>query len=335
MGIEDLDLKKFKEYTRKERPVNDVCAKFGLSILEFEYLVFKLKQSGINIIVSDYGEDATVLNLDERNLNGDNIYTLDNDSKEFNALIISDTRLGSKYQQLSRLNFAYLEAQRQGIDKVIHCGDLTEGLYNLKSPFYQSLFLDTTDSQVDYVIDHYPYIEGIKTYFITGDQDATHTKRNGVDIGKLIANERDDMIYLGNMRCLLNINKMKVLVQHLKVGAFDRAKTISYKPQEAIYSMRSEEKVDIILDGHILASEQLTERNMRELAVPSIVATTPRIRNSAIPHNVGFIILRTTLSKDGKLKDFSATFSPFYQTDKDDYSSTKVLKIGGIKNNEI
>ena len=77
----------------------------------FSCIINRLKSSGINIIVSGFGEDATVLNLDERNLNGDNIYTIDiGDEREFNALVISDTRLGSKYQQLSRLNFSYLEA---------------------------------------------------------------------------------------------------------------------------------------------------------------------------------------------------------------------------------
>lgn len=330
MALENLDLKKFKEYTRKERTCNDVCDHFDLNILEFSCLVNRLKASGINIIVSGVGEDATVLNLDERNLNGDNIYTLDiGEDNEFNALLISDTRLGSKYQQLSRLNFAYQEAWKNGIDKVIMLGDITEGLYSLKNPYYDTLFCDTTDKQIDYVVDNYPYIEGMKTYFITGDQDATHTAKNGVDIGRVISEERDDMIYLGNMRCMLNIRKMKILAQHLKIGAFDRAKTISLKPQDAIYAMRSEEKADIILDGHILASEQLTERGMRELAVPSLVATTPRIRKSAIPHNVGFILLKTKLTKDGKFDNMEATFSPFYQTDEDDYTSTKVLKIGG------
>ena len=330
MAIEDLDLKKFKAYTRKERSCNDVCNHFGINILEFSCIVNRLKASGINIIVSGSGDDATVLNLDERNLSGDNIFTLDigNDT-EFNALVISDTRLGSKYQQLSRLNFAYQEAWRNGIDKTILLGDVTEGLYGLNNPYYDTLFADTTDKQVDYVIDNYPYIEGMKTYFITGDQDATHTAKNGMNIGRIISEERDDMIYLGNMRCTLNIRKMKILAQHLKIGAFDRAKTISLKPQDAIYAMRSEEKVDIILDGHILASQQMTERSMREIAVPSLVATTPKIRKSAIPHNVGFVLLKAKLTRDGKFDNMEAVFAPFYQTDEDDYSRTKVLRIGG------
>ena len=136
---------------------------------------------------------------------------------------------------------------------------MTEGLYRLKNPYYQTLFVDTTDDQIDYVVEHYPYIEGMQTYFITGDQDATHTAINGVDIGRIIDSEREDMTYLGNMRCTMNINKMKVLVQHLKVGAFDRAKTISLKQQDAISAIRSEEKVDIILDGHTLQERHVEQ----------------------------------------------------------------------------
>ena len=332
MALEDFDLKKFKEFTRKERTCDEVCSHFGLNILEFGCIINRLKQTGINILVSGFGEDATILNLDERNLNGDNIYTIDiGDEREFNALVISDPRLGSRYQQLSRLNFSYLEAYRNGFDKAILLGDITEGLYSLKNQYHDTLFLDTTEKQVEYVINNYPYIEGMKTYFITGDQDMTHTAKNGINIGRLISLERDDMVYLGDMRCTLNVKKMKILAQHLKIGKFDRSKTISLKPQDAIYAMRSEEDADIILDGHLLSSEQLTERGMREIAVPSLVATTPRIRKSAIPHNVGFVLLRTNLTKDGKFNDMEATFAPFYQTDEDDYSTTKVLKIGGRK----
>ena len=40
MAIEDLDLKKFKEYTRRERTCNDVCEHFGLNILEFSKVIY-------------------------------------------------------------------------------------------------------------------------------------------------------------------------------------------------------------------------------------------------------------------------------------------------------
>lgn len=333
MAIDNLDLKKFKEYIRKERACKDVCAKFNISILEFTSVISKLRSMGINIIMYGVEDDAYVINLDERNLNGDNIYTIDiNDDNHFDALLLSDTRFGSKYQQLSKVNFAYQMANKLGINKVIHLGDISEGLYSVKSLYYSTLFKDTTKDQISYIVNNYPYIEGTTTYFITGDQDLTHTIKNGVDIGRAISDERDDMVYLGNMRCTLNVRKMKILAQHLKIGAFDRAKTISLKPQDFLYSMRSEEKVDIVLDGHILVDQQITEREMSEISVPSMVATTPRIRSNAVPHNVGFIILNVNLTKDGKFRNKYATYAPFYQTDIDDYEHCKVLKIGGKKN---
>lgn len=332
MAIEDLDIKKFKEYTRRQRTCNDVCNKFGLNIFEFSIIIARLREAGINIIVSGVGDDATILNLDERNLNGDNLYTIDiENSNEFKALLISDTRFGSKYQQLSRVNDAYEQAYKNGYRHVIHLGDITEGLYSMKSPYYQTLFANTTEEQVDYVVEHYPYIEGMTTYFITGDQDITHTAANGIDIGRAISRNREDMVYLGNMRCSLNVRNTKILVQHLKIGAFDRAKTISLKPQDFIASMRSEEKVDIILDGHLLVNQQITEREMEEISVPSLVATTPRIRSNAIAHNVGYVLLNVKMNNYGKFLEKEATYAPYYQTDKEDYTSAKVLKIGGKK----
>ena len=59
MGIEDLDLKKFKEYTRKERTCNEVCSKFGISILEFSYLV-NMYNTNENILFSA-GTDGSLI----------------------------------------------------------------------------------------------------------------------------------------------------------------------------------------------------------------------------------------------------------------------------------
>lgn len=330
MGIENLDIKEFKEFIRKEKNVSDVCAKFDISILEFGCIVSRLKTKGINIIVTGKGDETTVLNLDERNLGGDNIYTIDiGDETEFKALLLSDTRIGSIYEQPSRLNETYYNAFTDGYNKAILLGDITEGLYSKRNKYFSSLYLPTTEEQVERVINYYPYIEGMTTYFITGDQDLTHTTKNGVDIGRLISERREDMIYLGQMSCVININKMKILANHLKVGAFDRAKTVSYKQQEYMYSMRSEDKADIILNGHLLVDEQLDEREMTEISVPSLVATTPRIKSNGVTHNVGSTLLNCSFTKYGKLEKVNAIVSPYYQTDQDDYLRAKVLKMGG------
>lgn len=325
MAIKDFDIEQFKEYTRRERRCKDVCNKFGINILEFGAIVASLKETGTNIILDGTDENACILNLDERDLSGDNYYTIDiGKDTEFKTLVISDTRLGSKYQQLTRLNAAYVEAYRQGYRYAIVLGDISEGLYPLDSEYYPSLFKTTTDSQVDYIIENYPYIEGMKTLFITGDRDWKHKK--SVDIGKAIEAERDDMIYLGNKRCTINLRKTKILAQHLKVGDFN-ATTVSLKAEKAMKAMRSEEKVDLILDGHIMVDQQMTSRKMEEIQLPSMVATTPKIRKDAVSNNVGYVLLKINLYKDGRFRNKEATFAPYYQTDKDDYNTVKPLNM--------
>ena len=92
--------------------------------------------------------------------------------------------------------------------------------------------------------------------------------------------------------------------------------------------------MDLILNGHLLVDQQFQERGMEYISVPSLVATTPRIRSNAVPHNVGYVLLTAYLTKDGRFKEKEVTYAPYYQTYKDDYSKVKVLK-RGAKNNEI
>ena len=51
------------------------------------------------------------------------------------GVVISDTRICSKSQQISILNDIYIHAAEMGYNNVIHCGNFTEGLYSSKSEY--------------------------------------------------------------------------------------------------------------------------------------------------------------------------------------------------------
>ena len=119
----------------------------------------------------------------------------------FKFIVISDTRIGSKSQQLSILNDIYQKASEMGINNVIHCGNLTEGLYSSTSEYSDSTFLDDSQIQIDYIAKNYPKYDSIKTYFITGPKDQIHLKKNNLNIGRRISKARPDLIYLGQNSC--------------------------------------------------------------------------------------------------------------------------------------
>ena len=94
-----------RELCAKERNIYDIC--FQLEINEYEILalVRELRNEGINIITKVYDDDLYLFDLGERNLSTHFNYNLTTDTNnEFKFVAISDTRIGSKQQQLSILN---------------------------------------------------------------------------------------------------------------------------------------------------------------------------------------------------------------------------------------
>ena len=141
-----------------------------------------------------------MINLGDMKFHDKNTYSFVTDETNvFKFIAIADTRLGSKSQQLSILNDIYLKGHEMGYDNVFLCGNISAGLYPITDVYAETNFINDTQEQIDYIVDHFPYIEGMKTYFITGKRDNKHLKTNKISIGKRISQERDDMIFLGEV----------------------------------------------------------------------------------------------------------------------------------------
>lgn len=135
--------------------------------------------------------------------------------------VVSDTHFGSKQQQETLLNLAYEDFEKNNIITVLHCGDISDGLSHRPEHKYE-VFALGADEQAEYIIQNYPKKESIKTYFILGNHDGWHFKNGGVDIGKVISNSREDMIYLGSQQATVVLNNCKVRLFHpLDGSCFD------------------------------------------------------------------------------------------------------------------
>ena len=93
-----------RELCAKERNIHDICIELELNEYEVLALVRELRNDGINIIAKVYDDDLYLFDLGERDLSFDFNYNLTTDmNNEFRFVAISDTRIGSKQQQLSIL----------------------------------------------------------------------------------------------------------------------------------------------------------------------------------------------------------------------------------------
>jgi predicted phosphodiesterase len=233
--------------------------------------------------------------------------------------IVSDTHLCNKDQQLTFLNKLYDIFKEQGLDKVYHAGDITDGYYRNRPGHIYELIPGCigADEQTEYVVKSYPQREGIETYFIDGNHDQTHIVNGGTNISKKIASERPDMKYLGcsNARVYLTPNCTMELNHPLDGASY----ALSYSTQKYIDSMSGGEKPNILINGHHHKAMYLFYRNIHALEAGTVCAQTPWMRGKRIAAHVGGWIITLWVDKDGTITKFIPEFIPQYTSKKDDY----------------
>lgn len=319
-------LEKLKKLSEKEISLSMLCKELKLNAYEILALAGELRKEGINIQAKKLDDDIYMFNRGEVEAKDENDYEFSTDENgEFKFVAISDTRFGSKSQQLSILNDIYTKAYEMGYKNVIHCGNITEGLHTTSLSYNDDPnFLDDTLRQVDYIIKYYPHVNGIQTYFLTGYKDETHLKKNRINIGKRISDNRPDMTYLGHSSCKVKIDKGSMLIFNPKLG---KTYTVSYRPQQQIDSFRSENKPNILLYGGLLQMEKFPHRNVTCISVPSVCATTKEMNDKRYSNTVGAWYITIKTNEKGLIYKIDAIDSEYYKTNENDYLKPKVLKI--------
>lgn len=229
---------------------------------------------------------------------------------------VSDNHLCSKWQQLTFLHHLYDIYEREGITDVYNSGDITEG-FKMRRGHEHEIFKFGAGDQADYVIDVYPKRKGITTKFITGNHDHSHIKNGGIDIGKLIADKRDDMIYLGMSNAKVYITPSCIVeLNHPLDGA---AYALSYAPQKTIDAMSGGEKPNILLNGHHHKAFYMIYRNIHAFECGTTQAQTPWMRGKRIAAHMGGWIIEAHVDDEGTITRCIGEFIPLYKPMENDY----------------
>lgn len=234
--------------------------------------------------------------------------------------LMGDTQFGSKYAQISHLHDFYDFCEREGIKNIYHTGDITDGIKMRPGHEYE-LYEISADGQRDDVVKNYPYRKGITTHFITGNHDASLFKHVGYDIGRGIAEQREDLIYLGRDCAVVNLTPNCTLeLRHPWDGT---AYAISYKIQKMIEAMEADSKPNILAVGHYHKEETLFYRNVHAIQTACFQSQTPFTRGKGISVFMGGFIITAHVDKNGYIQRYIPEFRPYYTAIKDDYKNFK------------
>ena len=307
-----LYIDKLYKYIKNGMNVEEFMSKFHLSYNELTGILELFRIYGRNvdilkqndIIVFDKPMTRTTPtrkpNLDFKNL----IHT--------EIGVVSDTHFGNIHQQLHLLNNFYQECYNRGITTILHCGDLVDGFYTNRPEQPRQQFLHGFDEQVGYVVDMYPEVNGIKTKYILGSHDETHYKNGLATVSNWISRCRNDMEYLGQDAASININGVKIFMDHPGGGS---AQSISYKPQKRIEILESNYKPKILLIGHYHKSYAFVYRNVHGIEVPSFCDKTQFQQKHGLTNVVGAYILNIYSDKSGNIEYFEPEEILFLEKD--------------------
>ena len=224
------------------------------------------------------------------------------EEKHYKVGLIGDTHLCTKYGRLNLVNDFYKRAVDSGVHAIFHCGDLTDGYYGDHRPEQNyELIARGFDEQAEYILDYYPQVDGIKTYFIQGNHDFSHERNDGATLGKWISRSSNDLVYLGQDKALIppeELGNVKFMIEHPDDGC---GKFYSYALQKNIEALPSGNKPVIYACGHYHKYYYAFYRNVHGFMVPCMCAPSAFISRKHLSSTAGGLILDIYADEKGHI----------------------------------
>lgn len=233
--------------------------------------------------------------------------------KYYRIGLVSDTQIGSKYQQMSLLYDAYKDFDDRQVDFVLHAGDLGDGL-NMYRGHHNEVFKHGGKELKDYIVEQYPSLaRRRRTYVIGGQHDFCWFKQNGYDILEAICEKRKDLVYRGFFDAQFNIKGLNIRLHHPGGGV---AYARSYKLQKYIEnligfvtSIPNAHAPVLLVSGHVHIPVHLPlYMGIDALSMPCFQSQTPYLAEKGLMPVVGYAVAEIYLGADNNLTSTKIEF---------------------------
>ncbi|MEB3214483.1 MAG: hypothetical protein VKL39_24255 [Leptolyngbyaceae bacterium] len=230
--------------------------------------------------------------------------------------LYGDNQYGNVHEATEQY-LAYCERLKaEGITVKLNCGDIFDGHRVYAGQEFELHSLGW-NAQRNHFINTEPVIDGMTTYFITGNHDASLKKLAGVDVGQEIAALRPDWQYIGadygdiTLRTE-NGRQYRIRLIHPDGGT---AYAISYKAQQYANSLDGGTKPHMIGMGHFHKADHLPcYRNMDIIQAGCFEWQTPFMSRKGSAAHVGGWIVRVTVGDEKSMSNsIRAEFMAFYK----------------------
>lgn len=288
---------------------------------EVQRAVDALRDEGVNIKRMG-GENDPVYHIPTE---WDRQYAL-NDGEDLTFALISDTHLGSSAEHLDELHDFYNRCVEQGITDVFHCGDISDG-WNVHPGHLNEIKPEAAGWQRlrDYVVKNYPQRDGITTHFIEGNHDNKFFNRNNIHFGRMIADRREDLNYLGNSQATIYLSREHDITLELIHPSGGKPYTTGYRLQTLYRERNMEDRPTIGGVGHLHGSMYAETEGVKGLYAGAWKGTTTYGKRKGHQAKIGGWILDIRIS-DGEITEFVPKWQGYPERDTDNKYDLESLK---------
>jgi hypothetical protein len=295
----------------KRKTLEDVCNFLDASPDKARKELQKLSEAKYNVEVDDFiaistsvAQGAKHSMLDETMWQGDKV----------SFGFTSDNHLCSHFERLDVLNLLYDLYASEGIHTVLNGGNWIDGEARFNK---NEIHTKGMTKQIDYAVKNYPYREGIKTWFVSGDDHCGwYNQREGINIGEYFQMKREqaglfDMTHLGYVEADIEINEggfeneSWMRVMHAGGGS---AYATSYAPQKIIESLQGGEKPSVLFIGHYHKLSYNVIRNVHVIQMGCTQDQSIFMRKQKIEAHVGGGIIHLRRDKNGIINRVNVEF---------------------------
>jgi predicted phosphodiesterase len=245
-----------------------------------------------------------------------NVQTKNFAGGRFSVGVVTDTHLGSRFQQLTLLNAAYDYFAENGIDTVLHVGDVGAGNGSMYRGQVYEIFVQSADDRFDYIHKNYPRRDGMKTLMVSGNHDHSDLKKQGQNLIDAVCKAREDLVYLGMSGAYVTIHDVPFYLLHSCGGV---AYARSYRMQKLIEQISPENKPKVMLFGHWHTTCELPMyRNVYGWMAGCFESQTPYELEKGLYPELGFTVLEVTANA-GDVIAVRKEWFPFFEPLAEDY----------------
>lgn len=303
---EELADKIIKE--KKTQPIGELAERLGVGVDFVVATIDQLREEGYGIgrhegimIRSKTGEKGEIFDASE---------IID---KYFKIGLVSDNHSSSKKERLEELHAMYDIFEKEGVNVVLHAGDITDGVGVYRGQEYE-VHKFGQQQQIDYAVESYPRRKGIETLFITGNHCLKEYQRGGVDPGYPIARRRDDMTYLGkaHAKVMFPNGAIAELLHPDGGGAY----ALSYKAQKFINNLNPEDVPEMMMWGHYHNSFYMHYRNVHFVQAPCFKGAGIWEKRKGLNPTIGGWLIEGKISDYGTIDQFKPELFRFQGSEK-------------------